>query len=72
MVVDDRESGSSKIRRDDAKAELTHSRENGSVTSNDATPSHGTKPVIEDDSPFDDSVIKQASLETVLKLEVSV
>ena len=72
MVDDDQELVSSMIRRDNVGAELTHNRENGSVTLDSATPSRGTKPVTEDDSPSDDLVLKQATIETVPQAEVLV
>ena len=39
VVVDDQESDSLKIRRDDVKVEFTYNKENGSVTLDKATPS---------------------------------
>ena len=61
VIVDDRESNAPKTRRDNVEAELTHSRNNDSITSDRGTSSRGIMYGTEGDSSSDASTQVQAT-----------
>ena len=61
VIVDDRESDSPKIRREDVEAKLTHRRKNDSITSDLGTYSRGINSVTKSDSSSDASTQEQAT-----------
>ena len=61
VIVDDRESDSPKMRREDAEAELTHNTKNNNISSACGTSSRGIGFDTDDDSSSDASTQEQAT-----------